>query len=322
MMGADIVVCIPVYNDWDAVSVTIARLNVAMERAGQVLDVLLVDDASDEALMPELPSAPGGLGRVEILRLRRNLGHQRAICIGLAFIQTRRDCQAVVVMDADGEDRPEDVPLLIDRFESGRRRAAVFAQRARRREGVVFRMAYKLYRLVHRVLTGYASEVGNFSILPRTHLDRLVGVSELWNHYAAAVVRARLRRELVSLDRGKRCRQGSRMNFSALAIHGLGAMAVHSDSIGLRMLVAFAGLAVASLGAFGAVIYIRLATDLAIPGWATAAAGLSLVILLLSVLMSVVFILITLQGRQAAVFLPIRDYPFFILTVDTVSRNG
>ena len=45
-----------------------------------------------------------------VLRLRRNVGHQRAIALGLTYLQVEAGCEAVIVMDADGEDRPADVP--------------------------------------------------------------------------------------------------------------------------------------------------------------------------------------------------------------------
>ena len=75
------------------------------------------------------------IGRVEVLHLRRNLGHQRAIAIGLAFVEAERPrCRAVVLMDSDGEDAPEDVPRLVARCEQEGRRKIVFAERTKRSE--------------------------------------------------------------------------------------------------------------------------------------------------------------------------------------------
>ena len=91
------------------------------------------------------------------LRLRRNLGHQRAICVGLAQFEgigRYTSIDTCVVMDADGEDAPADVPRLLAAFAEGNGTHAVFASRLKRSEGLLFRFSYATYRLVHRVLTG------------------------------------------------------------------------------------------------------------------------------------------------------------------------
>ena len=67
----------------------------------------------------------------------------------------------------------------------------VFAERAKRSESLAFRVFYGLYKLVHRVLTGQGVRVGNFSVIPRARLASLVVVSEMWNHYAAAAFASR-----------------------------------------------------------------------------------------------------------------------------------
>ena len=112
-------------------------------------------------------------------RLRRNLGHQRAIAIGLAHIQRSGKCDAVVVMDADGEDTPEGVAQLLHAYTESHGSRAIFAERSRRTESVSFRCFYHLYKILHRSLTGFSVRVGNFSILPARYLNTLVVLSEL-----------------------------------------------------------------------------------------------------------------------------------------------
>ena len=138
-----------------------------------------------------VPRPPGFLAgerllsirEVEHLRLRRNVGHQRAIAIGLAHVHAQLPCQAVLVMDGDGEDRPSDVSSLLRKLEDCGRGRIVFAERTRRSEGLVFSFFYHLYRSLHRLLTGYAVRVGNFSVVPGHFLEQLAVTSELWSHY-------------------------------------------------------------------------------------------------------------------------------------------
>ena len=78
-----------------------------------------------------------------------NLGHQRAIVFGLRLIEPDiDDVDLVVTMDADGEDRPEDLPRLLDPLleaPADRRRLCV-ARRTKRRESFRFRVMYFFFR--------------------------------------------------------------------------------------------------------------------------------------------------------------------------------
>src|SRR5262249_13928887 len=182
-----------------------------------------------------LSTDPKAIARVDVLRLRRNVGHQRAIGIGLAFIQANRPCRAVVVMDADGEDRPSDVPRLLARLKATDGRTIAFAERTRRSERYVFKLFYHLYRAVHRTLVGFGVRVGNFSIVPWAALESLVSVGELWNHYAAAVFKARLPYETVATMRGVRLAGGSLIPFLPLVLHGFCPPAVLPGTVRARL---------------------------------------------------------------------------------------
>lgn len=94
------------------------------------------------------------LRSVDVLQLRRNLGHQRAIAVGLVFVYQNLPCTAVVVMDADGEDWPTDIVALAGELDQGGQRAIVFAGRAKRLERFSFRALYRVCRVIHLLLTG------------------------------------------------------------------------------------------------------------------------------------------------------------------------
>src|SRR5262249_26134590 len=228
----------PVYNDWDALDLLIPGLDEKLAEAGLKASILLVDDGSTNVFNRNrwLKQRYQAIGVIEILELSRNLGHQRAIAVGLAYVRNKKSCEAVVIMDADGEDSPEDVPSLIEVFASQRESRVVFAQRAERSESGVFKIFYGLYKAVYFLLTGAKVRFGNFSVVPHDLLPRLTAVSEIWNHYAAGIMKARIPYVEIPTKRGKRLSGRSKMNFVSLVIHGLGAVSVHSDVIGVRAL--------------------------------------------------------------------------------------
>lgn len=305
--------CIPVYDDWGAVMRMLAALDGVAAGFGESVSVLLVDDGSSEPVPDKLPFRPAHLRRVHVLPLRRNLGHQRAIALGLTFLYSEWPCRAVVVMDADGEDAPADVPRLLAALAESGGRKAVFAARARRSEGLRFWLGYQAYKLLHRVLTGRRVEVGNFSVLPWHLLERLVGVSEVWNHYAAAVYKARFPVAQVPVPRARRLAGESRMNAVALVTHGLSAISVYGELVGVRLLcLSAASLALAFLGIL-VTAGIRLFTTRAIPGWATTLTGLLGVTMIGLATILTLAVLFVLQARERGSFLPLRDYRHYIL---------
>lgn len=308
-----LIILMPVYNDWKALSLLLPILDRELQAHALKAGILLVDDASTVAAPENFGQASfESIETIDILSLRRNLGHQRAIAVGLSYIEANQPQGSIVVMDSDGEDDPKDVPRLVRECTTNRSEQIVFAARTRRSEGWLFTFFYHLYRLIHFLLTGVHVRVGNFSIVPPAALKRLVAVSELWNHYAAAVHKAKLPMGLIPTSRTPRLAGSPRMDLVSLVVHGLSAMAVFGDRIGVRLLIVVSAGMVLTVTALAIVIGIRLVTDLAIPGWATYATGLLFVMLMQMLLVILVFVFVILAARNAANVLPTHDYGQFI----------
>ena len=311
-----VVVLLPVFNDWPALSLLLPRVASHLASATSQFGILIVDDCSTVDPGESAPEHTArGADWVRIVRLRRNLGHQRAIAVGLSYIDEHVPCDAVIVMDADGEDRPDDLPSLLSQFQREGRGKIVFAARRRRAEGLLFVVFYRLYQIFHRILTGGGVRIGNFSVIPRRQVSSLVTVSALWIHYAAAAVRSRQPMCLVPTERGRRLDGRTHMDFVSLVVHGLSAISVYSDVVFTRLVMAASALTAVSLAAMAAVLGVRLLTTLAIPGWATYSTGLLLIVLLQSVMFVVSLTFLMLGSRHHATVLPCRDYKYYVADV-------
>jgi polyisoprenyl-phosphate glycosyltransferase len=311
-----VVIVLPLRDDWKSAAELVRRLDKALSDYPDAFQVLVVDDGSIERATPEtFQTSYSTLCGIRVLRLRRNLGHQRALAIGLAYLESTTPGNAVLIMDADGEDTPEGALQLLRAFAAKKGAVAVFAQRARRSESLGFQLFYRLYKILHRALTGVGVQVGNFSILPARYLNTLVVVSETWNHYAAAVFRSRLPFIMIPIPRGERIDGSSQMNFVSLVGHGLSAMSVFGDVVGIRLLLSsIAGSILAGLGIL-AVILIRFLTDRAIPGWATYVTGMLVIIMIQLVSIAASFTFFVLSSRTNFGFIPSRDYELFVAEI-------
>lgn len=314
-----LIVLMPVYNDWEVVPHLLAELDRALIEADLTAEVVIADDGS--VVVPGRELFAGAryraLASITVLHLGRNVGHQRAIAIGLAYIDAKRPCCAVVVMDADGEDAPTDVPRLVRAWATADS-AVIFATRARRSEGVPFRALYRAYRLAYRLLTGSWISFGNFSLVPARLLPRLTLLAELWNHYPAAVMKARIPIATIRVDRARRLAGHSQMTLVSLVLHGLSAISVYGDVIGVRALLATVVAIGLCLGGIAVVVGIRFMTDLAIPGWASAVVGLLVAILLQTVSLSLVFVFMILNSRNYSTVIPRRDYGDYVAAEERI----
>ena len=307
-VGLRLLILMPVRDDWISVAELIRQLDTTVALCGCAVRVLMVDDGSlQRCPVGDFRGSFSAVRTIRVLRLRRNLGHQRAIAVGLAYAQQNTTTDAVLVMDSDGEDTPQGVADLLKTYASRTQDKAIFAERTRRTESITFRSFYHIYRILHRALTGVSVRVGNFSILPATFLTTLVAMSELWNHYAAAVFRSKLPFTMIPIPRGTRIAGRSRMNFTSLVSHGLSAISVFGDIVGVRLLVA--SLAGSLLAALGIVVVaaIRLFTNRAIPGWATYTTGVLAIIMIQFITIAASFTFFVLSSRTNLGFVPLRD---------------
>ena len=295
---------IPVYNDWPSFQILVEQVDRLVNSWNAEISVFVVDDCSigdlpDRSDLGDLSS----IEHLEVLSLSANLGHQRAIAVGLCELELREGFDGVVVMDSDGEDRPEEIGGLIESFLE-HKNAIVVAQRVKRSESVTFRLFYYFYKLAFRVLTGKLINFGNFCIIPSTLLHRLTHMPEVWNHLAAAVIRSRLEIRRVATQRGARYSGSSSMNLESLIVHGLSAISVFTDTLFARLLLLSLIISILDACFTCAVIFARFFTNLAVPGWATSAVGLSAAILLQNITFSAIAAFLVLATRSSFASMP------------------
>ncbi len=207
---------------------------------------------------------------VTVLRPPFNLGHQRALVYALrkALPHIAPD-DAVVTLDADGEDRPEDLPRLLGALAAHPpgEQPVVLALRTKRRESMGFKVLYRLFRLLFRSLTGATVRSGNFAAMPGSIVRQALLHPTFDLSYSSVILALDLPVEYVPCERGERYEGRSKMTYGRLAMHGLRMLMPFTDRIAIRALAAFVffGL-LGGVLAIG-VIALKIFTSSSIPGW-------------------------------------------------------
>lgn len=304
-----VVVITPVYEDLEAASELFRELRTSL---GPDVYVVAVDDGSVKQ-----PLAASDLEAADVngavLKLTRNMGHQRAIAVGISFAseQVAPDA-AVIVMDSDGEDKPETITDLRDILNSPDVDVAV-AERRSRIETLRFRVFYVVYKFLFSLLTGRKISFGNFMAVKGKVLSRLSAMQELPVHFAAAVLNSRLRIRIVPIDRGARYAGQSKMNFVGLVLHGSRGLMVFAEDVTVRV-----GLASVIVGAATTVIAMIVVMlkliGLSTPGWFSVALGILFLIFLQTGALALMTLMLTGVVRGGTLATPV-DHKRFIAEV-------
>jgi len=244
-----------------------ARAVLAAHDADVDLRFVAVDDtAGDDPAVAALQALPDQT----VMTPPFPLGHQRAIVFGLRQLATIVDEEdRVVTLDADGEDKPEDLPHLLAPLAGtgASLRTVVVAMRTRRHESPPFKILYFLFKIFFRSLTGTIIRSGNYAAY-RGWLVRNVLFHPAFDLcYSSSLLSLGLAVTRVPCERGKRYAGASKMTYLKLIQHGLRMLMPFADRIAIRGLVVLTVLFAASLAGTAALLGGTMAGLLSSPGW-------------------------------------------------------
>lgn len=288
-------VVMPIYEDQEASTRLFRELSA---NYGDRVYVIAVDDGSINQPMHIEALQSNGLEGV-VIQLKRNVGHQRAIAIGINYIADKLpDMAYTVVMDSDGEDTPESIRELVEPLQSSKVDVVV-AQRKSRIETLRFKTFYVIYKMLFQLLTGRKISFGNFMALKPAALKRIAAMQELWMHVAGCVLTSKLRVKTLPIDRGPRFAGKSKMNFVGLALHGFRALMVFAEDVLVRVGIICAFVAAVAVIASVVAIGLKLA-GFATPGWFSVALGILLLVFLQTGALTLMTLMLTGVVRAGA----------------------
>ena len=161
---------IPVYNEEAVLPELLQRTrNVLDEIPGGPHEIVFVDDGSTDRTQALLEQAAHDDPRISLVALSRNFGHQAALTAALDHVSG----DVTVVIDADLQDPPESIPLLLEKFEQGY--DVVYVQRVKRKEPLWLRACFFVFYRLMAVLSDVQLplDAGDFGLMSRRALEQL-----------------------------------------------------------------------------------------------------------------------------------------------------
>ena len=236
-----IIILIPVYNDWESLKKLIKEINENIKFFNDInFECLIVNDAST-IKSPKLKK-PSNFESIEILNMKENRGHARCNAFGIRYIFQNKKFDNLILMDGDGEDRPEEIKILIEKIKKNPN-LSVVAKRVKRSEGPFFQFLYQLHKLITFIFTGKNINFGNYSILTKNDVEKLHSKASLWSSFSGSVKKNLKSLKEINSIRGLRYFGPSQMSLFKLIIHSLSIIAVFKYQVFLRstlMIIALA----------------------------------------------------------------------------------
>ena len=231
-------ILIPVYNDWQSVFKLLENIDQGLESWDSNvvhISVIIINDASIEKRHIN-NSTFNTLKSIEIINMKKNKGHARCIAAGLKYISKNNDFDLVIPMDADGEDKPEELgPLLCKAWENPNK--VITANRVKRSEGFIFKFCYLVHKYLTFIFTGQSIKFGNYTCLPKSIVIKMVNEPATWNSFSGSLAKITKDRMFIPSVRGKRYFGPSKMSYVNLLKHSLSIISIFKVALLVRSLL-------------------------------------------------------------------------------------
>ena len=228
-------ILIPIYNDWESLIKLLDEINkVISDIKNTEFDCMIVNDAST-IKSPEI-KVPKNIKKIEIFNMKQNRGHARCNAFAIRYLSKKGNFDHLIVMDGDGEDRPEEIKYLVNQALEDEN-ISVVAKRVKRSEGFLFQILYETHKLITLVFTGKQINFGNYSCLTKKDVVTLSQQESLWSSFSGTLKKSISRLNTINSTRGLRYFGPSKMSLLNLVIHSFSIIAVFKSQVFLRGLI-------------------------------------------------------------------------------------
>jgi len=228
-------ILIPIYNDWQSVFKLLENINLEIAGLEEEISVIIVNDASTEQ-RSEFNFSLNNLKSVNVINMKKNRGHARCIAAGLKYINEKEDFDYVIPMDGDGEDRPEEIKMLIEEAKNYPD-TVITANRIKRSEGFIFKLGYQIHKYFTYIFTGESIKFGNYTCLPKSVVAKMVEKAATWNSFSGSLTKITKERKSIPSTRGLRYFGPSKMSYVNLLKHSLSIISVFRKTVLVRSII-------------------------------------------------------------------------------------
>ncbi len=257
-------IVIPVYNDEDVLDELNRRLIPVAEAIAEDFEVIFIDDGSKDQSWKILVQLQKSNPKLKIIKLARNFGQSNSTAAGLDHAKG----DIIVIMDSDLQDRPEDIPKLIDSMEENDTDMAI-VKWISRKDSFSKKFVSRFFYTVSDRITNlhYEPGLGVFRVIRKSALDQIKNIPETTGTTLSLMYWAGFEYSIVELRRDARYAGASGYNLRKML--KLAADRIFSYSLFPIRVASYAGLTVGGLSfVFGILLILKRLLNENVPaGW-------------------------------------------------------
>jgi len=255
----DVSVVVPVFNEEANLDELHRRLTATLAGLGRPYEIIYVDDGSADGSLAKLEAFAQADPRVTAIELNRNYGQHAAVFAGMAATRGK----VVVTLDADLQNPPEEIPLLVAKMDEG---YDVVGTRRKNRQDPLFRKIAS--RLINRVAGGSMTDYGcMLRAYRREVVDQIGQCREISSFIPLLATLFAKKVTEIDVEHAERARGATKYGLRKLISLQFDLVTGFSF-LPLRLMTYFGGLVAA--GAFGLGIYILVMRILRGDAWTQA----------------------------------------------------
>ena len=223
------IILTPTFNDWKSLSKLLFEIDKNIAGLKGNFRTLVINDASTLKPKFNLKNVKH-LRKIKIITLKKNLGSQKSICLGLKYLKKKKTKAIITIIDSDGEDNPKKIKKLINLAKKNPN-SIITANRLKRTENIFFKFLYKLHLLITFLLTGRYIDFGNYCSFNSSNLKKLLLNANLWLACSAGITKNCSSLKSYYIGREKRYFDSSKAKFSFLFEHSLNIISVFKSDV-------------------------------------------------------------------------------------------
>ena len=228
------IILIPVYNDGKSLNKLLEKIDLHLQ---DILDfeteILILNDNSSEKIAIDKKKFQN-LEKINILNVKKNLGSQKIIALGLKFIKDNEQNFFITVIDSDGEDNPFEIKNMLETAIKNID-YVITSNRKSRKESIIIKILYKIHLILTFVFSFKWISFGNFTTFNSQNIDKILSNGNSWLAHSSAVIKNCKIKRLYA-KREKRYFDKSKLSLINLIEHSLRINAVFSERVKITSL--------------------------------------------------------------------------------------
>tara|TARA_B100001769_G_C22066651_1_gene573926 strand:- start:502 stop:1350 length:849 start_codon:yes stop_codon:yes gene_type:complete len=232
----EFIILTPMFNDWESLKKLIKEIDKNIASIKGSFKIIVINDCSTKKKIKITKLKK--IKNIYVINLKKNLGSQRSISVGLKYLARQKTKSIITIMDSDGEDDPTKIKKLIN-LANKNQKHIITANRLKRNESYFLKFLNYIRLFLTLLITGKYINFGNFTSFHSSNLRNLLSNSSSWLAHSGAVLKNCAKIKPFYVKKKRRYFGDSKVGFIFLIKHSINIILIFKKEIFVRLLIIY-----------------------------------------------------------------------------------